>query len=570
MRCARRLLEVHRIVDEQTIEGVDLLDGAPLRIIDRANAAAVARYSALLVWVYPMPHYDRSSGGALFIPDVQEMAPEEVVREIVHHLGGPSDGPGERAWLAEHFARTCEALGAVQLARRQDTISAMDANYTKTDYGVRQSARLCSKLARRKDVIEESLGREEEAQGFEREFVWLKDEPAPEPGQLALPLTAEPRVAAGPLVLGRVIVGRERVRIEAMTQARHQELRARFERLAAGQAEFLGERRDDLGAQTFARSAPAFDAALVPPRLRENPQHLSLTSQRLTRVEAESELPLLEALRHQYATFIDEPLPWLDGRTPRAAAADPALRPRLVSLMKNHIRDADQRRRREGLDLDLNPLLAELELHELISEPPPLGFADEESEALDEEASEAFDQLTAISRGIAPHAVPPPLTERDIDLRLKSMHTHYGSPDAAADAIDDEFPGLLDFLIEMTEATLDDDEAAFLEMVAVRACHVLKPPAGPVPVLDFEGILRDFAGAFARVSKIVLGASKSSAPLERWISDGPQPLVMQDLSGVLLTVVEQLRRKERPRDEAVLVILACAKALVAELARAQA
>lgn len=562
------LLEIHRILDEQTIEGVDLLDGRPLRIIDRANAAAAARYSALLTWVYPMPHYERTSGGALFIPEVQEMAPEAIVREIVRHLGGPADAAGERAWLAEHFALACEALGAVQLARWQDTMSAMDARYTKTDYRVRQSARLCSQLTRRKDMHEETLPDVERAQGFEKEYVWLKNAPAPEPGQLALPLTREAKMAAGSLVLGRVLVGRERVRIEAMTDARHQELRTRFERLAAGQVEFLGERTDDLGAQTLGGRAPAFDAALVPPRLRENPQHIALTSQRVALAEGDRELTLLEAFRQQYATFIDEPLPWLDGRTPRAAAADPTLRPRLVSLMKNHIRGADNRRRREGLDLDLNPLLAELELHELISEPPPLGLAEDELE--DDETDEAFDELTVMSRGIGPHAVLPPLAEREIEQGLKTMHARYSSPDAAADAIDDDYPGLLDFVFEATQTTLENHEAMFLDVMVVRACHILKPSAGPPPALDFERILRDFAGEVARVSKIMLGSSTSSAPFERWISDGPQPAVMQDLSGVLLAVVDKARRKERPRDEAVLVILACAKAVVAELARAQA
>jgi len=386
------LIEVHRILDEQTIEGVDLLDGRALRILDRAHATAVVRYSAVLTWVYPMPHYERTSGGALFIPEVQGMAPEEIVREVIRHLSGPADPVGERAWLAQHFARTCEALGAVQLARWQDAMSGMDARYTKTDYRVRNPARLCAQLARRKDVREEEGPlTEEQAQGFEKEYVWLKEAVAAEPGQLALPLMGKGKVAAGPLVLGRILVGPKRVRIEAMTRARHHELRARFERLAAGQVEFLGERADDLGAQTFARSAPPFDAALVPPRLRESPPQLALSTHRVAVTGGDHQPSLLEALRHQYATFLDEPLLGLDGRTPRAAAADPALRPRLVSLMKTHIRGADSRRRKEGLDLDLNPMLAELGLHELISEPPPLGFGagemDEEDE-LDEEAAE--------------------------------------------------------------------------------------------------------------------------------------------------------------------------------------
>ncbi len=43
---------------------------------------------------------------------------------------------------------------------------------------------------------------------------------------------------------------------------------------------------------------------------------------------------------------------------------------------------------------------------------------------------------------------------------------------------------------------------------------------------------------------------------------------MNDLAGVLATVTEKQRRKDRPSNEAALVILAFLKALVAELSRA--
>lgn len=68
----------------------------------------------------------------------------------------------------------------------------------------------------------------------------------------------------------------------------------------------------------------------------------------------------------------------LDGKSPRAAAADPALRPRLLAWMKGRICGLDALRRTRGLDLDLNPLLAELGLDELILPPPPLGIVEEE------------------------------------------------------------------------------------------------------------------------------------------------------------------------------------------------
>ena len=556
------LLEVHRILDEQTIEGVDLLDGRALRIVDRANAGRVDRYAVLLSWCYPMAHYARASGAAMLVQEVDGRTPEEVLREVIRHLGGPADPAGERAWLAEHFSRTCAALEAVQLARWQATMAALDGRYTKTDYRVVNGTRLATLLAKRRDLEDEDLAEEERAQGYDVGYVCFENPPQTEAGQLALPLPTEPQVLAGMTVLGRVLLGRERVRIEAMTQARHQALRARFERLAAGHIEFLGERTDDLATQSLAGQAPAFDPALVPPRLMENLQRISLSSQRLPGSTGGSAASLLEAFRQQYAGFPDESIPALNGHTPRAAAADPALRPLLVNLMKTHIQGCDRQRREHGLDLDLNPLLAELGLHEMISAPPPLGTADEE---LGEVSAADWDDQPG------PHAGMPPLTERSLSARLRATHERYPTMEQAADAIHDAFPELLDFAWDVTQATLSEPGWPFLELLIVRTCHVLKPPAGPLPDLDFTVLGRGVASGFANVAKLVEHpARQRQSAIDRWLNASPQPLVMQDLAGTLFTGIEKLPRQDRPSSEELLVILAFLKSLVAEFSRALA
>ncbi len=564
------VFEVERLLDEQMVEGVDLLDGRRLRIIDRVTAGTVGRYSVLLFWCYPMSHYERVSGGGLFVPEVQEMAPEVVVREVIRHLGGPTDAAGERRWLAQNFARTCEALGAVQSARWAETWSAIDARYSKTDYRVLKGARLDSLLAKHPDLDAESVSGEEAEQGFKSGYIWLDRAPVEEAGQLALPLAPGPKLALGETVLGRVLLGRERARVEAMSGARHQDLRARFERLAAGGVEFLGERADDLGAQTLGRHGADFDATLVPPRLLENPQRINLASQRVIPIAGSAEETLLVTFRRQYEAFLDEPIPWLDHHTPRAAAADLALRPKLVSLMKTHIRDLDRRRRKEGLDLDLNPLLAELGLHEMISEPPPLGTAEDE-DFEDDDFDEDLDGLQALAAlGGEPDLEPkiPPLSEREVDQRLKTMHRAYPDPDAATDALDVDFPGLLDMAWEATGSVLGERSFPYLEVLIVRACHVLKPRTGAPPRLKVERIFRGFAVEFAMVSALVVEKRAPSDAMDRWLADSPQRVVIEDLAGVLATIGEKQRRRDRPSDEAALVILAFLKALVAELSRA--
>jgi hypothetical protein len=566
------VFEVERILDDQMVEGVDLLDGRRLRIIDRGTASSVPRYSVLLIWHYPMPHYDRISGGGYFVPEVQEMAAVDVVREVIRHLGGPSDPDGERRWLAQNFARTCDALGAVQSARWQDAMSAIDARFMKTDYRLLRGEGLDSVLAKHPDVNPEPPTDDEVEEGFEQGYVWFDQPSAEKDDQLALPLSEDRNLGLGHTVLGRVLLGRERVRIEAMSSARHQDLRARFERLAAGRVEFLIERSEDLGAQTLGRSAARFDASLVPPRLLENPQRIQLASQRVLPDEDSAEEPMLVVLKRQYAAFPDEPIPWLDHRTPRAAVSDPALRPKLVSLLKAHIRGLDRRRRTEGLDFDLNPLLAELGLHELISEPPPPGLVDDE-DFEDEDFEDELDGLQALKElggELAPAPTSAALTERDIDRRLAAMHRAHPDHDSAADAFETYFPALFGMAREATQSVLDDDFFPFLELLLVRAGFVLLPASGVPPRLNFERIFRGFALEFAEISTLVLDKKKPATAMEHWVVDSPQPVVVQDLAGVLTSMTEQQRRKDRPTSEATLAILAFVKAFVAEYSRALA
>jgi hypothetical protein len=63
--------------------------------------------------------------------------------------------------------------------------------------------------------------------------------------------------------------------------------------------------------------------------------------------------------------MLDSPRPELGGRTPRAASADPALRPALIELVKDRLYATEAHNRRTGSRLSLDRLLDELGLTEL-------------------------------------------------------------------------------------------------------------------------------------------------------------------------------------------------------------
>jgi hypothetical protein len=83
-------------------------------------------------------------------------------------------------------------------------------------------------------------------------------------------------------------------------------------------------------------------------------------------VPPEVERQVLEDFyRRTYQKFLDEGIPALGGKTPRAAARDAAMRPQLLAVMKTHLHGLDGLKRDKGIVIDIGWLLDELGLSEL-------------------------------------------------------------------------------------------------------------------------------------------------------------------------------------------------------------
>ena len=69
--------------------------------------------------------------------------------------------------------------------------------------------------------------------------------------------------------------------------------------------------------------------------------------------------------KKQYEKFLNEEIPALDGVTPRQAAEDPEMRPKLLELMKEHLKGIERQNQDHNLGLDITWVLDELRLSEL-------------------------------------------------------------------------------------------------------------------------------------------------------------------------------------------------------------
>jgi hypothetical protein len=559
------LLEVYRVLDSEQVEVVDLLDAEPKPFIvrDRGFASSAARFSCGLTWTYATPHYHRLSGLAILLQEIPSWEPQQVVREIVRHLGGPTEEGPMRRWLSEHFTRFQEALTAVALERRRLMFANLDAKFGKAVYELRRPFAECREvLDQVEDVDEDDLAEGEEQEGFADARVWFASE---QDKDLVSPTTA----AAQPM-LGRVLMGQSHWRLETMGAEKMVILRQRFEQQMVDRVRFTGERLDDL-AQTLAEKDPKADRALVPPRLLENPNLIRMFTSRvpapiMARSKAEMEA---EAFAAMDRGFLDNPVPALDGHTPREAARDPALRPRLIRLMKDRIRSCDERNLETGLNHDANWIVRELGLDEILFDPPPAGrtprtFRSDaaETKADDDPEGEEEDDTVALPMDLAlppaPRLPDCPFTAHELQERLRAAVEEHKLAAVGCTLIDD--------VDTVMVGLVEDDHFPLLVPLLIEIWHAFVP-AG---TRGFNLTRADLRVALLRdadaLSKAVEQHTEKS--FERYLESGPQPELARIVLAQLLEGAKLLPKKQAPSPEKLGVMGSVLRAVIDELDRA--
>ncbi|GDY19821.1 hypothetical protein LBMAG56_11660 [Verrucomicrobiota bacterium] len=563
-----RLLEVHRVLDDRRVEVVDLMEAnpQPLILVDRSLAAVACRFSTLLGWFFPLPHYLRCSGFAVPITPLAGLDPLAVVAELIRHLGGPVERSQWSVWLAGNFPRFDLAREAVGLARHQQMLASLDADFGKAVYELRAPFSECrAVLDAAPDVEVDELTDAEMDEGFAEGRVWFES-----PG------------AAGPLTgpnqtLGRVLLGQAHWRAEAIGAERTGRLRTKLEAVLGPRVRFAGERRDNLAAHLRAK-APSYDASLVPPRLLEEPQRVSLGASRVA-VPAGAAARAM-ALEEQFANmdrqWLDAPVPALKNLTPRAAALDPQLRPVLLALLKERVRLTDERARETGMTLDCNWLLRELGAHELIFDPPPLRpgvkrnpagppapAANGDEDDVDEE--DFIDDLE-------PWPQPPasPFSVQQAGERLRACVERYDSAAEARAEAEKAGCFLLEDLSDLVGDELTDLEKSFMVPAILQSWFAFVPPGCFGPEVAFNELQDALDKRLIRLEALLTQYPDSPPPpagIVELIGQGPQPTMTSLLADQVLQQYQDMPGKDRPRASVMPLILMLLAATIEVLDR---
>jgi hypothetical protein len=553
------LLEIHRVLDAERIDAVDLLAPvAPtLRLHDRSLASRAVRFVRVLAWVYPLPHYWRLSGTAIIIPAMGQFGPVEIVMETIRHLDGPETEPEMRLWLAENFVRFDASLAATCRLRQMQMFSDSDLRFGKAVYELQAPFAACrDRLDEVRDTEPERLTSEESREGFAEARVWFGE----------IPENKHATPSGGQAVLGRVLLGQAHWRLETIGAKRLVQLRQRFEAQMGGLTRFTGERIDDLQAKSAGEKTPT-DKSLVPPRLLQNPQQLAFTSSRVPAPPANMTPEAAEAELMQAADrkFLDDHVPALDHRTPREAARDPALRPRLIHLLKERVHGHDQRNLRTGREDDINWLLRELGADEIIFDPPPWRPPPEPVPSKEDE----FDDEILAGGSQLPPAPPLPAEPLSLEEAARRVDAGVACFKTAADAVNSlEASGLtlINDVEELTIGWLDENEFGVTIGFVLEAVLALIPPGHQAPATSCELLER----AFLANLEDFLRRMKKATPtaLSAYLEECSQPHLMKLLADQIFDIFLNGEKAMRPRVEAQPVIIALVRSVIDELDRA--
>jgi hypothetical protein len=358
---ARMRLMVIETLDHVSRDAVrvqDRLDLAapPIVVQDRSLARQVARFSRMLVWMIPLPHYWRITAFAVSLAEVGSLEAEEVAGAVSEHLGGPASGEPLRAWLQQNCVTACEAFYAIQEAFRRKAFEGVTT--TEVYYGLNGSVQqFIDAMAQVAEAVADGPGAMERGAGMTHAWAWLDTDGDAQ----------QEACSGGRPMLGRVLLGEGKVRLESGDTERARRLREGFEQQVGGQVIFEDLHVKEVGREWIRRDGREYNPSLVPPRLLEHAPRLATAVHMVD--NAQKAIAVFK--REEELCWLDQSLPFLDGKTPRQASGDPALRARLVVLVKERIRRAD----RAGLDRkgysDQGWLAEELGLSELCLPVPP-------------------------------------------------------------------------------------------------------------------------------------------------------------------------------------------------------
>ena len=285
--------------------------------------------------------------------ELQHELTESFMKEM--ETRSAQQGISIRDYLSKHFVEACRLVYSMGLKRRESLIDSLDMSEWTAVYRMNISRDEIAKVLSMKPEFELE---ESETQGV-MEYSWVRRGESKKLEKKMPALFQHRDENSGVGTLGQLRLCADTLEVIAFGSQKFRFARKMIEKYLGACITFQAETENDLKEE-------------LRRRLKDDKEQ-PFESDMDRGMEREDEIPpevqaeiLSEFQERHYRQFMDSPVPMLENKTPRQAAYNKRLRPKLIDLMKLHIQGIEKRNREEPfLNLDIDWVLDELELKEL-------------------------------------------------------------------------------------------------------------------------------------------------------------------------------------------------------------
>jgi len=356
------IVEIQRVVDEKTVECIDLFDPEEnvFTVYDRGTASSVVRFSRFMTWVTHYPNFSRFVGGGLQVPDtiVHELC--AAIMEQAETSEGDALLDSVRTYMAHHYADCRTQVVTLSKEHLQRAVRGMDAHECIAVYDITGSREAIIETI--EDMPDFERNDEEVPEGDPEGtlyYHWLRRGRSKELED-AMPATFRSSENSGHVgSVGSLRLQPDKLVIQTFSKLKFGFAKELAEEVFREHLAFSGESVVDIAKQVFRQMHEQGESG---PQ-RAVPDANALAGE----IPLEVEQQVMEQFyRRHYTQFLDEPVPMLNDMTPRDAASDPKMRPQLVQLMKQHVHGIESMCREKGLKFSIDWVLTDLGLNELL------------------------------------------------------------------------------------------------------------------------------------------------------------------------------------------------------------
>ena len=348
------IVEIQKILDHQAMECIDILEpgSKPFILFDRATASRAVRFSKMFTWLTHFPNFSRASHGGIEITDFISNEFMDIIKQDTKKEAKKA-GFKLKDYLSENFGEYCQLTIDLALEKRKAVFSAMDMHQCVATYDIKgRLSDIEAILEKYPEFRWEDKDPEEGDPANTLYYSWLRRGESKAIEKEMNPAFCHEDESMGVGGLGNIRLYPDKLTVEVFTKQKYEFAKKMVMKYFGSLVVLRNEKVVDIAKQIANKP--------VDERAEKSEKEQVFMS-------PEDEQALMQKVyEQQYKKFIDENIPMIDNNTPRQAAKNPKLRPKLVELMKVHIKGIEQLNKEKGIKVNIDWILDELGLSELI------------------------------------------------------------------------------------------------------------------------------------------------------------------------------------------------------------